>query len=280
MRLNFTPLILLVFSISKAYTQPTPAVEPQLVKQAIITTQISVISTDDSVNTSPKVIMGKHGKEVISVQTDDPAEMKSTTWYKEAMVRTEVEMGTKRVTTIRDNAAKKTTILTEESINTFSRTIISTFGYYIEDDQLEAFIKAMAAQTKDSAQTAPSVRIFYQDIEQEIANYPCRRAVVDVTDTQGNTERAIVWYNTLVKLEGLPVTGDPAYGYLYLQPNKKMDFFAQLKGFPMRYEMILSPGRTLVVEVLKLNIKKEIKDKVFRVPNTVKLVPLKLKIPA
>jgi hypothetical protein len=256
MQTIFTTLIL-IFVLSSATAQTL------LVSQAIITTETEVRSTDDSVDTAPKLV--NNGKlSVLAVRSDDPAEMKSTTWYKGQMLKTVTTNGIKTITTIRDNAQQKTTIVTEKGNK--------AVGYYFFDSQLPN-----VGPSKDSLVASPRVKIFYQDVDRAIAGFACKRAVVDITDEYGITERAIVWYNTMVKLPDLSVTGDPGFGYLRLKPNAKMFFFEQLKGFPMEYEMALGPGRTLSVTVTRMDIQKDIKDKTFKVPNGINIDLLKIR---
>lgn len=106
----------------------------------------------------------------------------------------------------------------------------------------------------------PPFASFTKKWKKKVAGYRCKRAVIMAEYPNGQTEQVHVWYNTEVKIDGLVATGDPAFAHGYLSPTKKWALLADLKGFPMEFDMTLAPNRMVTVSVYKLDIKRKIVD--------------------
>lgn len=250
----------------------TAMAQPQLVDRAIISTQTIVTAMDTGQNN--KITNGKIL--VANKKAEDPGETISETWYVGDMIKTEVRKGNVATTTIRDNKAQKTVVYAELVKNDKGQKIYSEGprGFYATDMELQILdrFKSNLPQQVNLNEIAPThVKIEYQEEVKDIAGYPCKKAIVFINQEDGQPKQIIAWYNTEIKLKDLPATGDPIYGFLDARKNKTLDILAQLKGFPMEYEMQLAPGRTMKVTVTDLDVTRKMTHLKFAIPEDAKL---------
>jgi hypothetical protein len=248
--------------------------QPKTVTQATITTKTTIVATDGE--QAPAAIpppSGEGGPVVIRRRFDEAGETVSKTIFKDHLVKTQVDSDMGRTTTIRDNKAKITTTLMEIMGN--------KRGFYATDEEQAEMAKRMDSLTRagNAAQAAPAmppvIQVFYRDEAKTIAGYNCKKAVVHITKATGELDSSVVWYNTDIKLEGLAFTGGPGRGMMNIRRDNNADVLGRIKGFPMQYEMKLGRGRSMVVEVTKLDIEKEIKDQEFEISKDFDVKPAK-----
>jgi hypothetical protein len=265
------------------------AQQPQLFDQAVIATRAVLTNPDGTIPIKPaeteikeespgvrKIMLGK--------RSDEPGETLCTTWYKEKMFKTEVKTTDWRCVTIRDNAAQQTQSFIEImeeaappqaalSVPSSQVTLNQGLGFYASDAEMWAYYTKMTgAAQPDTAM--PAVDIAYENETKDIADYPCRKAVVTVTPPKGAVKKITVWYNTQVKLADLSATGDPACAGIQVVPNTRLGILSQLPGFVMEYELKYNSGQVLNVQVTKLTVNKKVPGREFKVPGNIAMKPL------
>lgn len=119
----------------------------------------------------------------------------------------------------------------------------------------------------------------------KIAGYDCKKTIIKTKSNNGEVNEAIVWYTPDLKMpEDYPQTG--------VAPRGGRGFSAgfgggprgggfggltgldKIKGFVMAYEMSRPNGFSMKMEVKKIEVDPEIKDKVFEVPKGTELKPM------
>jgi hypothetical protein len=240
------------------------AAQPKTVTQATITTKTTIVALDGEQAADPiPAPSAEGGPVIVRRRMDDAGETVSKTYLKDHLVKTQVDNAMGRTTTIRDNQAKMTTTLMEIMGN--------KRGFYASDEDQAEMAKRMDSLTRagNAAGAAPAmppvVQVFYRNETKTIAGYNCQKAVVHITKATGELDSSVVWYNTDIKLAGLELTGGAGGGFMSFRRNSNLDILGRIKGFPMQYEMKLGRNRLMTVEVTKLDIEKEVKDKEFEI---------------
>lgn len=260
--------------------------QQKTITQAIITTKTTIIApeNEDEANTPPPVV-GADGQQVVIRRFGDAGETKSITYIKNDLVKTVINSEMGRTSTIRDNAQKKTTTLMEMMGN--------KTGFYATDAEMEEGRKRMDSmmQSRNPSgenrnSTPASVDINYTEETKKIAGYDCKKAFVITTrttntisqdgvlGTKTTRDTAVVWFCPDIKIQGLTNTGGAGGGFAMFT-NSSLGGLDKLSGFPLQYEMNMRRGRKMVVEVIKLETDKEIKDKEFEVPKDFELKAMK-----
>jgi hypothetical protein len=250
------------------------AAQPKTVTQATITTKTTIVALDGEQAADPiPQPSGDGGPVIVRRRLDDAGETVSKTLLKDHLVKTQVDNAMGRTTTIRDNKAKITTTLMEIMGN--------KRGFYATDEEQAEMAKRMDSLTRagNAPQAAPNmppvIQVFYRNESKTIAGYNCQKAVVHINKATGELDSSVVWYNTDIKLEGLTATGGAGAGFMSFRRNSSADVLERIKGFPMQYEMKLGRNRLMTVEVTKLDIEKEVKDKEFEISKDFDVKPAK-----
>lgn len=273
--------------------------QPALIDKAIISTKTSVTIIDKAAEPLPQPIFDRWGNRIKVLRPDDERTIVSTSYFKAGILKTEAKLlDSVIVHTVRNYGNQTTTAITQFkkvvyynqgavvpqgnqqdtiipiihlSRPTLEKSERTIWGQplYITDAVLAQMQKGVdstkLANGYDTAQH-PIVRIIYQDVEKKIAGYACKRAVIMAEYPNGEKEQIPVWYNTEIKINGLDATGDPAFAHGYFSPTKKWALLAGLKGFPMEFEMHLTPNRKATVTVYSLNTKRKIVNKEIAMP--------------
>ena len=198
-------------------------------------------------------------------------ETKSITQIKNNLVKTVINNEINITTTIRDNDKKVTTTLMQMNG--------STTGFYATDEDQEKMRKQMDSlmqSRRENGQVAesivtPTIDIVYIDESKKIAGMQCKKAIL-ITTRKNKTDSNMVWYCPDFKVQGVTSTGGIAgFGGKATQ----VAGLEKLNGFPMQYETMMNRGRKMIVEVTKIDIEKEVKDKEFDIPKDVELKAMK-----
>lgn len=253
--------------------------QPPVIRQAIISTTTNVIAPDTE---DVQNIQGGGGGG-FSFRNFGDGETKSTTILKDDKVKTILKNDMGRSTIIRDNQAKMTTTLLEIMGN--------KTGFYISDDEqadmrvkMDSMMKARRAQSGDSSMprqvnTATNVEISYVDGTKKIAGYECKKALVITTRLLGIKDTVAVWYNPEFKLNNIVSTGGTSamggFGGGNFGNFTSLGGLDKIDGFVMQYEMNMRRGRRMVVEVTKIDLKKEVAEKEFDIPKDFEVKPMK-----
>ncbi len=253
--------------------------QPQLVKQAIVSTITTVIAPEGEDVQNIQGGGGGGGNQMFRNFGD--GETKSTTYLKDSMVKTIMKSDIGRSTIIRNNEAKITTTLLEIMGN---RT-----GFYITDTEQAAMkikMDSMMEARRNSDTTKPKrtavntvnqVEISYVDGAKKIAGYDCKKALVITTRILGIKDSVAVWYNPDLKLYNIASTGGTSSfgGFGNVGNFTSLNGLDKIDGFVMQYEMSMRRGRRMIVEVTKIDIKKEVAQKEFEIPKDFDIKPMK-----
>jgi hypothetical protein len=246
--------------------------QQKIITQATITTKTTIVSPDGD-DGAPPPPPAPDGAEVRVFRYGGDGETKAVTHLKNNLVKTVVNNEMSITTTIRDNDKKMTTTLMQMNG--------STTGFYATDEDQELMRKRMDSlmqnrrQNGDATQnnTPPTTEITYVDETKKVAGVICKKALVIITRAN-KKDSNIVWYAPDFKLQGITSTGGLA-GFGGMGGRTQLGGLDKLNGFPMMYEMTMNRGRKMTVEVTKIDIEKEVKDKEFEIPKDVEVRAMK-----
>ena len=252
--------------------------QPQLIRQAVVSTTTTVIAPEGE---DVQNIQGGGGGGNQMFRNFGDGETKSTTYLKDSMVKTIMKSDIGRSTIIRNNEAKLTTTLLEIMGN--------KTGFYITDaEQAEMKIKmdSMMEARRNADTTRPKrtsnntvnpVEISYVEGSKKIAGYDCKKALVITTRLLGIKDSVAVWYNPDIKLHHIASTGGTSSfgGFGNVGNFTSLNGLDKIDGFVMQYEMNMRRGRRMIVEVTKIDLKKEVAEKEFEIPKDFEVKPMK-----
>ncbi len=250
--------------------------QPKIITQATINTTTTVTAPEEEDVTTIQNQGGGGGGAAMFRNFGD-GETKSVTQVKNEMVKTVMKSDMGRSTIIRNNGTKLTSLLIEMMGN--------KTGFYATDEEQADMRKRMdsmmQARTKDSAaantrrpQQAAPVEISYTDETKKIAGYTCKKAYLISTRFLGIKDTAIVWFTPDFKINNVTSTGG---GFSMGMGNTAgaLGGLEKIDGFVMRYETKMRRNRTMIVEVTKVDLAKEIADKDFDIPKDFEMKPMK-----
>ena len=252
--------------------------QPQLIRQAVVSTTTTVIAPEGE---DVQNIQGGGGGGNQMFRNFGDGETKSTTYLKDSMVKTIMKSDIGRSTIIRNNEAKLTTTLLEIMGN--------KTGFYITDaEQAEMKIKmdSMMEARRNADTTRPKrtsnntvnpVEISYVEGSKKIAGYDCKKALVITTRLLGIKDSVAVWYNPDIKLHHIASTGGTSSfgGFGNVGNFTSLNGLDKIDGFVMQYEMNMRRGRRMIVEVTKIDLKKEVAEKEFEILKDFEVKPMK-----
>ena len=269
-------VLLIAASLSTLFA----AAQPKVITQAIITTSTNVIAPEDE-EVSEIQPQGREGGG-FNWRTMMDGEIKSTTYIKNDLVKTDYKSETMKGTSFRDNT-KKTTIVIYEAMGNKTATLST------DADQLEMQKNRdsmMAARMKADTNSAnngrmrmrnvePTVSFVYLEETKKIAGFTCKKALV-IQDKVVRKDTAIVWYNPDIKFETVPSTGGTSgMGMFSNMMGGQGVSFDKINGFVMEYSRKMGRGRMMEVKVTKIVTDKEIAAKEFDVPKDIEIKSMK-----
>lgn len=269
-----------ILFFAMAFCTGTAMAQPKIVSNATINTTTNVIAPEeeDVSNIQGQGQEGTRGGMMMFRNFGD-GETKSVTQVKNDMVKTVIKTDMGRSTIIRDNAAKLTTTLIEMMGN--------KTGFYSTDDEQAAMRKSMdsmmQARSKDSASTTKrgqdtsTVEVSYTEETKKIAGYNCKKAFLVTIRLLGLVkDTSIVWYTPEFKVKNVSsVGGGFSMGMGGSGGASTSNSMEKIDGFVMRYETKMRRNRTMIVEVTKIDLTKEIADKDFEIPKDFEVKPMK-----
>lgn len=246
--------------------------QQKTISQATITTKTTIVSPeeDDNGAVAPPPPTAE-GAEVRVMRFGGDGETKSVTQIKNNLVKTVINNEINSTTTIRDNDKKVTTTLMQMNG--------STTGFYATDEDQEKMRKQMDSlmqSRRENGQVAesivtPTTDVVYIDESKKIAGMQCKKAIL-ITTRKNKTDSNMVWYCPDFKVQGVTSTGGiTGFGGRVTQATG----LEKINGFPMQYETTMNRGRKMIVEVTRIDIEKEIKDKEFELPKDVEIKAMK-----
>jgi outer membrane lipoprotein-sorting protein len=198
-----------------------------------------------------------------------------TVYYKEDKLKiiSDINMGTSTV--IIDKKNKKTiNLLDVMGMKTGFYTSAETQKQiqWLVDSMKKKPFTSLINNRKDTSKTirfdSLNVNCEYVDENKIIAGYNCKKALMKTRHYDGTIDSMYVWYCPEFKFKpgfNIPTGMAGAIGLSGLE---------LINGFPMKYETTNFNGDKVSVEVKKIDITKEIKDKEFDVPAGYDLKPI------
>lgn len=250
--------------------------QPKIIKQAIITTSTNIIAPeDDDVSQIQPQGEGRGGGFNFRNMLD--GEIKSTTYIKDNLVKTNFKSESAKGTIYRDNAAKVTTTVTEMMGN--------KTGVKSTDNDQEEMKKKMDSMRAERAKTDTNMKqrtrtanfqqtIAYTEETKKIAGYNCKKAYI-ITDKLLKKDSLAVWFTPDVKFPNLASTGGTSSLGMMATFFGGTPSFDKIEGFVMMYETKLPRGRVMEVKVTKIEIDKEIAAKEFEIPKDIEIKSMK-----
>ncbi len=263
-----------LFTLVLLTTGGAAIAQPVKIAQATITTKTTVIIPEGAENDGPTAVIVQRGGDGQQVtRTIGDGETISKTYVKNDKTKTVVENEMGRTTTIRDNTAKKTTTLLE--------MMGRKNGFYATDEEqeqmkkrMDSMIQSRSAGSMIQAPAAPE--LVYADGSRKIAGYDCKKALLISSRPNGTFDTALVWYAPGIAFESLKYTGNPGGGFMGMATrNSTVEALEKINGFPLAYEINGRRGRKTIVEVTKIDTKKEVADKEFEIPKDFEVKPMK-----
>lgn len=223
----------------------------KIVDHVIIITKTSMTMPEDFSPTSAAGAGG--GAQMIVINGMAAGEDNETkTWFKGDHLKTITEMGMGLNTIITDTKSKRTTTLIE--------AMGTKTGFYSTEKDEQERKQHMDSLTGQVEVTIKDVNITDLSDGLKIAGYASKKALIKVIYTNGKVDSQLIWYTPEIKM-------GPAFSFKsgMMKPgiSKALE---QLKGFPLKYEMITRRGIIMNVEVVKLDLDKVIDDKEFDIP--------------
>jgi hypothetical protein len=262
----------IIFLLSSIVFSVAAFAQPKTISQAVITTK-TTISSEDGDNIPPPPPGNEEGRVIMRFGGD--GETKSTTYLKNNLVKTVVKTDFNIITTIRDNDKKITTNLIEMN-GTKTGTYSTDEEQAARRKQMDSLMKVNQQNNSRDNNTPPTFDVAYVDGTKKIAGIECKKAVVIRTRSNGKTDSSIVWYAPDFKLQGITTTGGATGGFGgFLVSSPSNNGLDKINGFPMQYVSLMGRGRTITVEVTKIELDKEIKDKDFDIPKDFELKAMK-----
>jgi hypothetical protein len=250
--------------------------QPKLVTQATIHSTTTITAPEDEDVAAIQNQGGGPGGGMRMMFGGD-GETKSVTQVKNDLVKTVMKSDMGRTTIIRNNANKMTTTLLEMMGN--------KTGFYITDDE-QAKLRVemdsmMKARRKDSSSArmmrpaeATPVQVVYTNDTKKIAGYPCKKAYLVATRILGIKDSSVVWFTPDFKVNNVTSTGGSFSMGMGGAPAVS-NGFDKIDGFVMGYETKMRRGRTMIVQVTKIELDKEVADKEFEIPKDFDVKPMK-----
>jgi hypothetical protein len=280
-------------------------------EQAFIVTRV-VITDPEGNHTPPKRESGGGGNLIVrsatsgntrigqnivvrGYQKGDPCTFTSETWCKAGNTHTSVKYGDWNFVNIRNREMGEHISYTEPTdpdrmlqsmlppdlspgagVVRSSGALNFSSGSMITDAEIAAFKEKNSHIGQPLLDTMGiQVVVLLQEVGQEIAGYPCKRAFINLMRNDSLVAQVKAWYNTQVRLSELPATGNPfdAASNLFNAQTGLLYALAKLPGLAMRYEIPDLYGNTISAEVTKLKTNKKPHKNQFKAPGAANIKP-------
>ena len=270
--MKFISIFLSLFPFS-VFAQQTTSIN-----HAVIHATMTVIAPEEE-DASRVPSPGEQGMG-FSMRNFGDGETQITTYIMDSMVKTIMKSDMGRTTIIRNNAAKTTTTLIEVMGNKMG-FVMTDAEQELMKQQMDRLIKAR--QEADTTHRFPPrekeerqpAEIVYTGISKRISGLDCKMAWVINTGFLGTKDSVAVWYAPSINLpNNQPASSGNSFGGFSRMSNfTSLNGLNQLQGLAIKYEMKMRRGRTLQMEVTKVDLKKELTEKDFSVPKDFDVKP-------
>jgi hypothetical protein len=251
--------------------------QTKIYTNAIINTTTNIIAPEDeevqNIQQEPRGGMGMSFRNMMD------GEIKSVTFLRNELVKTDMQSEMGKSSIIRDNIKKITT-----TIITFNG---ETNAFFVTDEEQVEMQKrrdSMMAERRKRDTTnrqMPNmdrnnfpVEISVTEESRKIAGYDCKKAYLITSRLLGIKDTSVIWYTAQFKLQNVLSTGGmgnmPGMGNF----GGSLNGLDKVDGFVMRYETKMRRNRKMEVEVTKVELDAKIEDKTFSLPKGVELKPM------
>jgi hypothetical protein len=250
--------------------------QPKLVSQAIITTSTNIIAPEEE-DVSQIQPQGEGRGGGFNFRNMLDGEIKSTTYIKDNLVKTNFKSESAKGTVYRDNTAKVTTTITEMMGN--KSGMRTTDGDQVEmkkkmDSMIAERMKTDTNMKRRTRNVDFNSTVAYTEETKKIAGYNCKKAYI-ITDKLLRKDSLAIWYTPELKFPNVASTGGTSsLGMMSSFFGGALNF-DKVDGFVMMYETKMPRGRVMEVKVTKIELDKEIAAKEFEIPKDIEIKSMK-----
>ncbi len=252
--------------------------QPKVLDHAIIITKakLKIVNGSETERNQTTSSFGNTTTHINSVNGMMEGDNRIETYYKDDKIKAVSNIGMGGTNTIiMDKKTNKTITLVE---------IMGTkTGFYTTEENFKQMQKikdsilkkpfSQMQKTIDSSKNinidSLNIQIDYHEENKKIAGYNCKIALIKTRYFNGDEDSAYVWYCPEFKLK-------PGFNNPTGLTGTGLAGFELLNGFPMKYEVNNFKGNKISIEVKKINLDKDIKDKEFEVPKGFDLNPMNI----
>jgi hypothetical protein len=248
--------------------------QPALQYQGTITTEgrlyvLKGSKVDSLLNNCVKVDTNQSDtkKDFVYLQTE-----KSVAYLKGDMLRIETKDASGGTTMIRDNVSQTVAILNDRT----KRAVYATETMRAKAREQLELSKGFTIDSSDGVITTVELR--QKTDTQVIAGFTCKKVVAFLHFSNGYTDSSVYWYSPALFFEH--IIGTTGHTFIAntsrLPGNKVLDALDKLSGFGfiMASDCLITKGLRHQTWVTKLDLKKKIKDKMFKVPDDYEVKPM------
>jgi hypothetical protein len=246
------------------------------VSQAIITTSTNIIAPEEE-DVSQIQPQGEGRGGGFNFRNMLDGEIKSTTYIKDNLVKTNFKSESAKGTVFRDNTAKVTTTITEMMGN--KSGMRTTDGDQVEmkkkmDSMIAERMKTDTNMKRRTRNVDFNSTVAYTEETKKIAGYNCKKAYI-ITDKLLRKDSLAIWYTPELKFPNVASTGGTSsLGMMSSFFGGALNF-EKVDGFVMMYETKMPRGRVMEVKVTKIELDKEIAAKEFDIPKDIEIRNMK-----
>ncbi|MEN9964320.1 MAG: hypothetical protein RL582_1415 [Bacteroidota bacterium] len=262
-------VLLIAISTKTAFSQTA------ILNKAIIYTNMNVIAPEEESAGDGD----GGGRQGMNFRNMMDGETKIITSILNEKVKTDLRSESIKSSMYRDENKKLTTTVFEMMGN--------TSGFYATDEEQAAMqarrdsmmaeiIKkdSLAPQRMEREKKTPVTNFVSTTETKKIAGYNCYKGYLITDKILGLKDTVSVWYTPEFTFQNVKFTGGIS-GIQGMMGNTSLVGADKVNGFIMAYELKMRRNRKMVVEVTKIDIKKDITEKDFEIPKDIEIKPMK-----
>lgn len=232
--------------------------QPKVYRQSIVHSTISMIAPEED---EPQGREGRGFRNMMDGET------KMITYTKNELSKMVIKSDFMNSSVYRDDSKNTSTTIME--------MMGQKMGFYSDDKEVAKMRDSTMKGKRDNHDLSNAdIEISITNETLKKAGYNCKKAYLITKRAFGRQDTAIVWFTPEIKLE-LHTAGLSGGGMGLMQgienAMKKMD---KIDGFVTGYEMKMNRGRTMKMEVTKIDLLTAISDKDLMIPTGIDIKPI------